>query len=401
MYVFSSNNHAASEIVRFFAASTRCDINDTAHDAGGWLLETTVAVQAALPTGNMASTHACIPKWQANLGPHDDAIAIYAWYSDLCVYLLSTVGSTARTQLRLFHTSLRLPVRGLRPHPAAHLSIALSSVRLIDGRTNKSLALCIIPCEIPCVPCPCMPCVCRVLVRCRAVGRVLLLSLVPASINQWRLGRVNSCLPPRRRPRMPLQSPNLGRRMATRTGKIYLLSGFFWPIWLSVYSSQFIICSDNQLCWCNLAKQLCSSNQLCWCNHAIKQLITTLVHSCYQTINLACLIKILTILYLKGKEKRSIPSYVRAWSLRAGTIYVHGFSGNSPYRTYCVDRGAERKIPTQAMTGRQIDQVSLTCMIRPSVVVLGRTAGCIVVDRWRWGPVISSSRIYYINLVRQ
>lgn len=146
------------------------------------------------------------------------------------MYLLSTVGSTARTQLRLFHTSLRLPVRGLRPHPAAHLSIALSSVRLIDGRTNKSLALCIIPCEIPCVPCPCMPCVCRVLVRCRAVGRVLLLSLVPASINQWRLGRVNSCLPPRRRPRMPLQSPNLGRRMATRTGKIYLLSGFFWPI---------------------------------------------------------------------------------------------------------------------------------------------------------------------------
>lgn len=79
---------------------------------------------------------------------------------------------------------------GLRPHPAAHLSIALSSVRLIDGRTNKSLALCIIlipcliPCEIPCVPCPCMPCVCRVVVRCRAVGRVLLLSLVPASINQ-------------------------------------------------------------------------------------------------------------------------------------------------------------------------------------------------------------------------
>lgn len=88
---------------------------------------------------------------------------------------------------------------------------------------------------------------------------------------------------------------------------------------------------------------------------------------------------------------------MRAWSLRAGTICVHGFSGNSPYCTYCVDRGAERKIPTQTMTSRQIDQVSLTCMIRQSVVVLGRTAGCIVVDRWRWGPVISSSRIYYIN----
>jgi hypothetical protein len=171
-----------------------------------------VAGQAVWPTGNVASTHACIPR--AKDRPILDRMMTHGTCPiSVCISFNrrfhagpATRRFVCRCRLGSSSSHRRIDRTVVRPPdgPTARSFLRSLSVHHTVRDSMHTMPMCLQGCSLS---------------SCR--GALPFLGVPASMIHRWRLDRVNSCMPPRHHhPQMPL--PNLGQMAAHRNPP-------FWP----------------------------------------------------------------------------------------------------------------------------------------------------------------------------